>query len=138
MYDISQPDTFESVVKVSSFRSLWSRILTCALQWKKEIDTKVELPNQKPLPVILCANKCDLVGDVDRKFLDSFCEANGFAGWFETSAKEDKNVAEAGKALVAKVLTHRDIFENARQARTDVFQASTAQQTRTNSDWMCC
>ena len=27
------------------------------MQWKKEIDAKVELPNGKPLPVILCGNK---------------------------------------------------------------------------------
>ena len=28
-----------------------------ALQWKKEIDTKVQLPNGKPLPVLLVGNK---------------------------------------------------------------------------------
>lgn len=30
------------------------------MQWKKEIDSKVELPNGKQLPVILCGNKVSL------------------------------------------------------------------------------
>lgn len=121
VYDISQPDSFQNVIK-----------------WKKEIDTKVELPNQKSLPVILCANKCDLVGEVDKSFLDEFCDANGFAGWFETSAKENKNISDAGKALVKNILVHRDIFEQMKQAKADVFQATSQQNQSQSSRGWCC
>lgn len=88
---------------------------------------------------MLNALQCDLVGDIDRAFLDSFCEANGFSGWFETSAKENKNITESGKKLVEHVLMHRDIFENIQQARNDVFQASAAAQNgqRSSSSWCC-
>ncbi|KUF91042.1 Peptidyl-prolyl cis-trans isomerase CPR6 [Phytophthora nicotianae] len=68
--------------------------------WKKEIDSKVELPNGKTLPVILCGNKCDLKEDVDREFLDEFCNTNNFTGWFDTSAKENIHIDDAAKALV--------------------------------------
>lgn len=34
--------------------------LAAAQQWKREIDSKVELPNGKSLPVILCGNKVGL------------------------------------------------------------------------------
>ncbi|ETV65950.1 hypothetical protein H257_17491 [Aphanomyces astaci] len=109
VYDLSRQDTFESVLK-----------------WKKEIDTKVELPNRKPLPVVLCGNKADLAGEVDHEFMNDFCETNGFAGWFATSAKDNKNIDEANKALVAAVLQHRDIFEKKVDPRKDVFRATAA------------
>ncbi|RHZ12170.1 hypothetical protein DYB26_004057 [Aphanomyces astaci] len=107
VYDLSRQDTFESVLK-------------------KEIDTKVELPNRKPLPVVLCGNKADLAGEVDHEFMNDFCETNGFAGWFATSAKDNKNIDEANKALVAAVLQHRDIFEKKVDPRKDVFRATAA------------
>ncbi|TYZ58527.1 hypothetical protein PybrP1_001016 [[Pythium] brassicae (nom. inval.)] len=123
VYDISRPETFESVIK-----------------WKKEIDSKVELPNGKPLPVILCGNKCDLSGDIDRNFLDAFCETNGFAGWFETSAKENKHIDDAAKALVNSILEHKDIFERKADVskRNDTFRPSHAD-TRSSSqgNWCC-
>ncbi|KAF0734832.1 hypothetical protein AaE_009117 [Aphanomyces astaci] len=120
VYDLSRQDTFESVLKVLLIRVRWR------IPWKKEIDTKVELPNRKPLPVVLCGNKADLAGEVDHEFMNDFCETNGFAGWFATSAKDNKNIDEANKALVAAVLQHRDIFEKKVDPRKDVFRATAA------------
>ncbi|OQR89573.1 Rab32 family GTPase [Achlya hypogyna] len=121
VYDMSRPDTFES-----------------ALKWKKEIDTKVELPNKKPLPVILCGNKCDLASDIDRAFLDGFCETNGFAGWFETSAKENTNIDEANKALVAAILAHRDVFEKKVEPRRDTVRPTSEPYGKRSDSWSCC
>ncbi|ETV97494.1 hypothetical protein H310_09419 [Aphanomyces invadans] len=124
VYDLSRQDTFESVLK-----------------WKKEIDTKVELPNRKPLPVVLCGNKADLAGDIDHEFMNDFCATHGFAGWFDTSAKDNKNIDEANKALVAAVLQHRDIFEKKAEPRKDVFRATAANaatiQSKPSSSYCC-
>lgn len=35
--------------------------------------------------------------------MDEYVKENGFAGWFETSAKENVNIEEAARALVNKV-----------------------------------
>ena len=35
--------------------------------------------------------------------LDDYCKEKGFAGWFETSAKENIGIDEAARRLVAKV-----------------------------------
>lgn len=43
VFDLSRTETFQSVLK-----------------WKREIDSKVTLPNGQPLPVFLLANKSDL------------------------------------------------------------------------------
>ena len=37
------------------------------------------------------------------KQLNEFCEKHGFDGWFETSAKENINIEEAARSLVARV-----------------------------------
>lgn len=37
--------------------------------------------------------------------MDEYVKEHGFAGWFETSAKENINIDEAARALVNKVST---------------------------------
>eukprot|EP00758_Cryptobia_borreli_P001874 Tbor_TRINITY_DN2603_c12_g1::TRINITY_DN2603_c12_g1_i3::g.17913::m.17913/K07918/RAB32; Ras-related protein Rab-32 len=88
-----------------------------AVKWKQDLDSKVSLgPNAKPIPCVLLVNKVDLLED--RKInepegkMDEFCLEHGFVGWFETSAKEDKNVAHAFQALVDHVLVATSDINN--------------------------
>lgn len=37
--------------------------------------------------------------------MEDYCKEKGFAGWFETSAKENINIEEATRALVRHVST---------------------------------
>eukprot|EP01033_Poteriospumella_lacustris_P003313 gene3313-2444_t len=119
VYDISRPKTFENVKK-----------------WKQEIDEKVRLPNGKPIPVLLLGNKCDLdESAIDSAKLDEFCAENGFAGWFDTSAKVNKNIEKAARTLVEKILEHPDVFvKKAQQAGT--FQPG--KPTQQNKAAGCC
>jgi Ras-related protein Rab-38 len=76
----------------------------------------VTLPNGKPLPVLLLANKCDLPDHkVDTASLDAFCAEHGFIGWFATSAKENINIEESVSALINNILGHKG--ESARGRR---------------------
>lgn len=73
VFDVTRASTFDAVPK-----------------WKDDLDTKVTLSNGKPVPVVLLANKSDQSRDglsTQIPKLDTFCKENGFAGWFETSAK---------------------------------------------------
>lgn len=36
--------------------------------------------------------------------MDNYCQDKGFIGWFETSAKDNVNIDQACRALVAKIL----------------------------------
>jgi Ras-related protein Rab-32 len=89
VFDVTRASTFEAVQK-----------------WKADIDSKVEV-NGKPIPVVLLANKCDLAkeGPVkDSAAMDKYCEEKGFIGWYETSAKENKNIKEACEYLARKMI----------------------------------
>ena len=46
--------------------------------------------------------------------LDYYCKEKGFAGWFETSAKENIGIDEAAQCLVAKVSREREKREERR------------------------
>jgi len=91
VFDVTRSATFDAVQK-----------------WKNDIDCKVTLPpDDRPIPVVLLANKIDLQKEAFQKTpaqMDKFCEENGFIGWFETSAKDNQNIDKAAKALVSKIL----------------------------------
>lgn len=42
--------------------------------------------------------------------MDEYCREKGFAGWFETSAKDNINIDDAAKFLVGTVWNDRIIF----------------------------
>eukprot|EP01103_Thecamoeba_quadrilineata_P008224 TRINITY_DN17991_c0_g1_i1.p1 TRINITY_DN17991_c0_g1~~TRINITY_DN17991_c0_g1_i1.p1 ORF type:complete len:217 (+),score=34.86 TRINITY_DN17991_c0_g1_i1:44-694(+) len=91
VFDVTRSGTFDAVQK-----------------WKNDIDCKVTLPgDDKPIPVVLLANKIDLQKEAFQKTpaqMEKYCEENGFAGWFETSAKDSINIDKAAKFLVSKIL----------------------------------
>lgn len=90
VFDLTRASTYDAVVK-----------------WKTDLDLKVQLPDGKPVPCVLLANKCDqpkegLMNNTSQ--IDEFCQERGFIGWFETSAKENINIDEAARFLVTQVL----------------------------------
>ncbi len=88
VFDLSRPATFDSVLK-----------------WYLDVNQKVMLANEQPVPILLLANKCDLEDTVlDSKMLEEFCQQHNFIGWFATSAKDNVNIEEAMRFLVKNIL----------------------------------
>jgi len=87
VYDVTREKTFQAVTK-----------------WKCDIDENLAVDGVS-IPVVLLANKCDLLPEpIDKEMMNKFCKDNGFIGWFETSAKEDIHINEAGNFLVDHIL----------------------------------
>jgi len=78
------------------------RTFSAVLKWKQDIDAKVALPDGTPIPVVLLANKCDLVKQLPN--YDDFCREYGFLKWFATSAKENVGIDEASRFLIQTIL----------------------------------
>ncbi|KAJ8045106.1 Ras-related protein Rab-32B [Holothuria leucospilota] len=88
MFDLSRPATFDSVIK-----------------WSEDVNQKVMLANEQPIPVLLLANKCDLEDvTINDRALNEFCAEQNFLGWFSTSAKDNVNIDEAMHFLVENIL----------------------------------
>jgi len=90
VFDVTRVTTFEAVSK-----------------WKNDIDQKVFINEDQPIPVVLLANKCDMTKEgivKNNEQMNKYCEEKGFAGWFETSAKDNINIDMAAKFLVGKIL----------------------------------
>src|SRR5687767_5328718 len=91
VFDVTRSSTFEAVKK-----------------WKADIDAKVMIPGtDKPIPVVLLANKVDLVGPEGwgktPAELEAFCKEHGFVAAFETSAKDDVQIDAAANKLVSTI-----------------------------------
>jgi len=61
------------------------------------------------VPCVLLGNKSDmpkegLASNPDK--LADWAQQHGFAGWFPTSAKENKGIEEAAQFIVSKILAH--------------------------------
>lgn len=96
----------------------------CVSKWKEDLDSKVQLPDGNPIPCILLANKCDqdkqgIITTPEK--MDEYVRENGFAGWFETSAKENINIDEAARALVNKILLNDKLISDADIADSEKF-----------------
>ncbi|KFV79848.1 Ras-related protein Rab-7L1, partial [Struthio camelus australis] len=71
-------------------------------KWKQDLDSKLMLPDGNPVPCLLLANKCDLSPWAVTREEE---EENGFSGWVETSVKENKNINEAMRVLIEKMMS---------------------------------
>ncbi|XP_036146158.1 ras and EF-hand domain-containing protein homolog isoform X1 [Monomorium pharaonis] len=92
-----------------------SATLDAVVKWKQDLDSKVQLPDGSPIPCVLLANKCDqqkegLVNSPGK--MDEYCKEKNFAGWFETSAKENINIEEAARFLVSKILQNDQVIRD--------------------------
>ncbi|XP_035933129.1 ras-related protein Rab-7L1 isoform X2 [Halichoerus grypus] len=103
-------------------------------RWKQDLDSKLTLPNGEPVPCLLLANKCDLSPwAVSRDQVDRFSKENGFTGWTETSVKENKNINEAMRVLIEKMMS------NSREDMSLSTQGDYINlQTKPSSSWACC
>jgi len=120
LWDIAGQERFGNMTRVYYKEAVGAmvvfdvtRIATfeAAAKWKSDIDSKVTVGiEEKPIPVILLANKIDLGKDVFVKTatqMDQYCKENSFAGWFETSAKDNTGIDKAAKFLISKILENK-------------------------------
>ncbi|XP_045896884.1 ras-related protein Rab-38 [Micropterus dolomieu] len=98
VFDVTRPTTFEAVMK-----------------WKEDLDSKLMLADGQSIATVLLANKCDQGREFNNNSIkmDQFCKDHGFVGWFETSAKDNLNIAEAANLLVKHIMaTENDILKS--------------------------
>ncbi|GFO00856.1 ras-related protein rab-32b [Plakobranchus ocellatus] len=89
VFDLSRPATFDSVLK-----------------WLEDVNSKVMLANEDPVPVMLLANKCDIDDiSVEVEKMNTFCKEKNFIGWYQTSAKTGLNIDDCMHFLVEYILS---------------------------------
>ncbi|KAK8897685.1 rab32, member RAS oncoprotein [Tritrichomonas musculus] len=84
--------------------------LDVAVQWKEEIDKFVCTNKKKPIPVVLIANKIDLIENnlffVTKEQIENFVSENNFVAYFRTSCRFRANVREAVNFQIKYILTN--------------------------------
>lgn len=70
--------------------------------WEREIK---KYTNNPKLPIVLFANKLDLVDkeDVDEEKLDAFASERNYLGWYKTSAKTGTGVYKGFQAIIKEL-----------------------------------
>lgn len=126
VFDVTRNATFDAVIK-----------------WKQDLDSKVQLPDGSPIPCILLANKCDQtkqgIANNSSK-IDEYVKEYGFAGWFETSAKDNINIEEASNALVNKILQNDKLLNAGVMVDNDriALDAQTTENNKTKKNCISC
>jgi len=88
-----------------------------AVSWKVDIDKRVFLPNGESIPVVLFANKWDLIQEdesarvIPDTGLESFCRKHNFVGWFSTSAKTGLNIRKGMNFMISKIVENKREME---------------------------
>jgi len=82
------------------------KTLQAAQRWKEDVDAKVQLPDGHPIPVLLVANKHDLMptgSPLPEAELDAWVSAHGAIGWHATSAKSMPTIEKAVHRLLEAI-----------------------------------
>ncbi|XP_013399047.1 ras-related protein Rab-32-like [Lingula anatina] len=124
VFDVTRASTFDAVQK-----------------WKNDLDSKVQLPDGSSIPCVLLANKCDqakegLVNNAGQ--MDEYCKDKAFAGWFETSAKENINIDEAARFLVTKILANEEHMQTNEDGPKDSITITSSSSSMPGEKKSCC
>ena len=91
------------------------------LKWKNAVDETITFYDDGQFPAVLVQNKVDLLPEDkqdDVEELKKFSEENGFNGYFKTSAKTGKNIAESMEFLIKEIIKR---LEDINSKGTDEF-----------------
>jgi small GTP-binding protein len=78
-----------------------------ACAWKNSVDENVCMSDGTPIPMVLCANKADLLSpesSINKDSIQNFALENKFVAGFLTSSKTGENTNEALMKLVEKIM----------------------------------
>jgi len=116
LWDIAGQERFGSMTRVYYKEAVGAFVvfdvtraatLEAVPKWKADLDAKVVLPDGRPIPTVLLANKSDQPKEgiaANRDKMNEFCQQQGFSAWFQTSAKDNINIDESANFLVSKIL----------------------------------
>merc|ERR1712154_548999 len=123
LWDIAGQDRFiglaptyyrHAVAAIVAFDITSAVSLQNAKKWKTDVDDKVFLRNGDNIPVVLFANKWDLIEENPKKQqysdkeLDEFCHENSFIGWFSMSAKNGMNVKKGINDIISQIVENKE------------------------------
>lgn len=115
--------------------------------WLKDVNDKLNVDSNKdPIPILLLANKTDMLKErqpcVDDTELNQYVVDNNMMGFFKTSAKDNDQIAEAMKFLVTKLREKEPATPAPAVPASDTIvlqqPAQTTPATQTGSGPPCC
>ncbi|CAG9534918.1 unnamed protein product [Cercopithifilaria johnstoni] len=113
LWDISGQDRFSNMTRVYYkdahgalvvFDCTRQNTYDGALRWKTDLDSKITLASEKPLPSVLVANKADLDNKITDEMLEEYREKGGFLNALKTSAKANYGIENTFGLLVEQIL----------------------------------
>jgi len=124
--DIAGQDRFEKITR-AFFNKAKGAVIVCDVsregtveavrKWKHEITEWTITNNIENFPVVLFANKCDLLVDAQEAFktgvqMEKMCREENFASWYITSAKDDISLEEGFSSLIHMAIKNEIDLDN--------------------------
>lgn len=134
LWDIAGQDRFAKLTR-AYFREAKGALIVCditrentvdaVMSWKNEIDVCAQdLNGGEPIPVVMVANKSDLLDDVAGALtigasMQKCVAENGILEWFRTSAKSGDSVDAAFECLIDRMVANHRAQRSAPTASGD-------------------
>lgn len=118
LWDIAGQDRFQKLTRLY-FKNARGVIIVCDVSrertvdaiklWKSEIDAWIELTESRKIPIVLFANKADLLLSINDAFaagaaVEKVSHELGMQCWWTTSALSGAGVSEGFAALVKQII----------------------------------